>query len=93
MESFSSRLKKLRLRKHLSQKEVAFEIGVPPSTYRDWEYGKKIVGEPYVELAEAFGVSLSELLTGKEVDKSELLRSVDELDRMIKIIQKIAHSL
>ena len=43
-------------------REAARHIGVPESTYREWEYGRKIRGEPYLQIAKAFGVSLDELL-------------------------------
>lgn len=61
VESFGQRLKKLRLRAAFSQKQVAERAGVSASTYRDWEYGKKIKGEPYADLASALNVSITEL--------------------------------
>lgn len=93
MEKISSRLRRLRNRRGLSQKEIAAQIGVPQSTYRDWEYGKKIVGEPYVDLARVFEVSLAELLTGKEVKVSELSLRLTELEELVRTIRIAVSSL
>lgn len=93
MSTIAIRLRKLRNKSHFSQKDVAEKLGLSPSTYRDWEYGRKIVGEPYVKLAEIFSVSLTELMTGQPRLGSELIDRVDELDRQVKIIRKIVESL
>jgi transcriptional regulator with XRE-family HTH domain len=81
MEKFNERLKRLRQIKNLSVKEVANEIGVSTSTYREWEYGRKINGEPYSLLASVFEVDLSELLTGRSSSKlnSEKLEKLQNL--------------
>ena len=59
--SFSRSLKQFRESANLSQREVARRIGVNESTYRQWEYGTTISGEPYPKIAEAFGITLDEL--------------------------------
>ncbi|MDE6471700.1 MAG: helix-turn-helix domain-containing protein [Clostridia bacterium] len=38
---FSTRLKDLRKEKFLSQSEVAQKLGIPPSTYANWEQGRR----------------------------------------------------
>lgn len=43
-------------------REAARRIGIPESTYREWEYGSQIRGEPYAKIATAFGVTLDDLL-------------------------------
>lgn len=93
MEKISNRLRRLRTRRGLSQKEVAAQIGVPQSTYRDWEYGKKIVGEPYVDLAQVFEVSLVELLNGKKTEASDLLLRLTELEELVRTIRIAVASL
>jgi transcriptional regulator with XRE-family HTH domain len=85
MNHFGERLKQLRTSKHLSVTKVSKELGVSQSTYRDWEYGRSIIGEPYVKLAEIFNVSLSEILKGRQESvESELLK----IEELIKIIRK-----
>lgn len=84
MSEFGKRLLRLRLQKDLSISEVAKRMEISPSTYREWEQGRQIKGEPYEKLARLFGVSLSELLTGK---KPELEIYLEEIERSIKNIR------
>ena len=94
MESLSKRLQVLRLKQGFSQKEVADQLGIAPSTYRDWEYGKQIKGEPYVDLAGVFQVSLTELLTGNKGDIStKILADLKQIERVVESIKKNAASL
>ena len=88
MESFGERLKKLRLKAGLNQKQVAERAGISASTYRDWEYGKKIKGEPYVDLASALNVSVSELLTDKKMVVSKVHQELREIERFVESIRK-----
>ena len=82
-EAFSERLKRLRLHNALSIRDVASALGVSPSTYRAWEYGVQIKGEPYVALAKVFQVGLLELLTGES----------PEIESHLKIIEKSVQSI
>lgn len=67
---FSKRLELYRRRLGLSMKDIAKRVGVPESTYRDWEYGSEMRGEKYYErLARALEVSIEELLTGEQRTK------------------------
>ena len=63
MDTFVKRLKSLREKKQLSQKELASHIGVARATVASWETGRR---EPDYEtakiLAEFFGVSVDYLL-------------------------------
>ncbi|HEL1717185.1 TPA: helix-turn-helix transcriptional regulator [Streptococcus suis] len=43
---FSTRLKMLRKQKHLTQQELAEQIGIKQNSYSDWETGKN---EPNLE--------------------------------------------
>lgn len=45
-ETFVKRLKELREEKNLSQKSVAEKLGIPVSTYANWEQGRR---EPCIE--------------------------------------------
>jgi transcriptional regulator with XRE-family HTH domain len=76
MEMFASRLRRLREQKQLSIKDIAKAAGVPTSTYREWEYGRLIKGEPYPKLAGVLGVSLHELLTGQKPTKTLALEKI-----------------
>lgn len=87
------RLKKFREQSKLSQKELADLAGVSPSTYRDWEYGKQILGEPYLALARALDVSVYELLTGEKTEVSELMKDIERLEYDVKKLKKTAATI
>ena len=42
-------------------REVAIGIGVPLTTYREWEYGRAVQGKHLVNLAKFYGVSAESL--------------------------------
>ena len=89
-----SHLKQLRARKKLTLREVAELLDIPVSTYRDWEYGKAIQGEPYVKLAKIFGVSLSELLMdAPAASRDDLLRALEEARARLDLAIQIARAL
>jgi transcriptional regulator with XRE-family HTH domain len=54
-------IKARRIKLNLSVKDVASKLGVAESTYRDWENGRKIQGEPYLELSKILNLPLGEL--------------------------------
>ena len=83
---FARRLKHFRTRKGLTLSQVARLVGVSESTYRDWENGRQIKGEPYPRLATAFEVSLSELFLGDEAAPQAI---VDDLRRAEEILRGI----
>ena len=89
MKTIAQRLKSFRLRAGLSQKQVAEKIRVPPSTYRDWEYGTQIKGEPYVKLAEVFNVSLLELLTGEIQLETEFRAELRQLQQVVDNLRRL----
>ena len=84
METLGNRFKKLRGERGVSISEVAKKVGVSPSTYRDWEYGREIKGEPNQSICDVYSVTLSYLITGKEVKFEEPLR---EIEKQVKIIR------
>ena len=83
-----NRLREFRTRRGMTLKAVATAIGVAPSTYRDWEYGKAICGEPYVELARVFGVTLDELLTGESTPNQDPQHILMELEKKLDDLKK-----
>ena len=83
MESLSERLVKLRKEKNLTVRELANIIGVPESTYREWEYGRPVSGPPYVKIAEALSVSLSFLMTGNQSNNLWVMNELDRLEQFV----------
>src|SRR4051812_20847483 len=82
-EAFHVRLRRLRENKKFTMKEVAKRIGVPETTYREWEYGRMIQGQPYVAMASVFGVSLSELLAGKVTHSLEIHEALIQIETAV----------
>lgn len=87
-ESLGERLKKLREKKGLTVKDVSDKIEVPITTYREWEHGRKIVGEPYIQLSKVFEISVYELITGEKASSTELFKSVEVIEIELKKIKQ-----
>ena len=88
MERLSQRLRRLRKERRLSIKEVANRVGIPATTYREWEYGRAIQGEPYPKLAEVLGVTLTELMTGKRPSKVQALKLIAHMEQDILLLKQ-----
>lgn len=64
-------------------RQAAKLIGAPESTYREWEYGRSIRGEPYPRIAKAYGISLEELF-GYEKKTTSLTEDFEHLESLIR---------
>jgi transcriptional regulator with XRE-family HTH domain len=71
-------------------KEAAQLIGVPSTTYRDWEYGRAITGQPYVKIAKAFSITLNTLFEVKEDSKID---SEERIDRLINDLRDLKQEI
>ena len=92
--SLDKKLQELRQKSKMSIAACAESIGVSQSTYREWENGRSISGEPYVKIANLFGVSLSELFGVKDQDVTHELGLIEEeLQRMVSHIKSLRSSL
>lgn len=87
------RIRKLRIQQNLTIKDVAERAGIPVSTYRDWEQGREIKGEPYVKIARALNVSLYELMTGERGNLLKLYAEIEKIELSCQAIRKHAESL
>lgn len=86
MRTFGKRLHSLRKLKKISVAEISKHVGVSQSTYREWEYGRAIMGEPYILLSEALGVSLVQLMTG---EKPVIEQEIEDIEERIKKIKTL----
>lgn len=93
MSEIGTRMKKRRLEKGLSLKQISLRAGVPVSTYREWEYGRKIIGEPYLQLSLALEMSLFELITGRKPQKRGILAKLDEINLICRDLKESLESL
>ena len=90
---FSKRLKLIRTQKQLSVAEVAQKSGVAPSSYQEWEQGRRILDvQVYFKLAKALEVTPGELILGKS-KKKEIHILVEKLDGVMREIEQIKSSL
>lgn len=86
-EKLGDRLRRFRIERGLSIEEVAKRIEVSSSTYREWENGRAIRGEPYIKIRDLFGVTLEELLTGKKGKLSTAFEQVDVLEKQVIVLR------
>lgn len=83
----NKRIKKYRELAGISQREAACLIGVPVSTYREWEYGRQIRDyKSYIKIAKAFNISLDTLFGLKGIDSS-LEGDFDQIDKLLRSIR------
>lgn len=87
--SISEKMKERRVQLNLKVKDVAYQIGVAESTYRDWENGRKIQGEPYQLIADALEMNILELMEIQTSSFRLLMQEVENLEKHIKNIRKI----
>lgn len=83
-EALYVRLRRLRKARGLSVKEMAKELRIPESTYREWEYGRAIQGEPYLKLSEMLKVSVYELLGGEKGEATSVFETLEGLETGMK---------
>ena len=85
---FGKRLKKLREDKALSPSSFAKSLGVAVSTYRDWEQGRAITGQPYTRMAQILDVSVSNLFGGEPMQTSTALLKVDQIRTLLEELRR-----
>jgi hypothetical protein len=79
---FSERLKDLRKQAHLTQVDVAEELGISQPAYASWERGiKKPTQKNLVKIAQVLNVSV-DYLVGNSEEKSDELDNIELLFRM-----------
>lgn len=82
------RLKTFRILKGLSIQEVATRIGVAASTYREWENGRAITGNPYAKISSALGVGVYQILGLEDTSKDTLFSCLNELERCVQNLKR-----
>lgn len=93
MERINHRMKRLREEKGLSLKRAAEMTQVAVSTYREWENGREIQGEPYVRIAQVLNVGLYELMTGEKAKLSKILSELIEIEQSCQKLRRSLESL
>lgn len=85
--SLSQRIKKLRQEQKMTLKEMAQHLGVPTSTYRDWEYGSKIPADVLIELSQLFKSSPNELLGLEKIQNRNLRQAIQLIEEGLKLLR------
>jgi len=84
-----TRLKRFRKQRNLTVAEIARRIPVSESTYRDWENGRAIKGEPYVRLARVFDVSLNELFGESPSEDTSSADAAAEIEAIQQLLNRL----
>lgn len=83
----SQKIRKYRLERKMTLKATAQLLGVPLSTYRDWEYGRKIPAEVLPKLAEAFNLPLTVFSEKSVLNPNDLQKAVVLLEEALMIVR------
>lgn len=81
-------LQELRQKKKWSLAQAAKRLGVPTSTYREWEAGRRIPAEALLKLSSVFGVSVSNLLGQVDERSEKLKKSVYYLEAALELVRE-----
>ena len=80
---FQERLKQLREEQDLSKRELAVKLGIPPSTYYDYENGKTQPDlSKIIKIAEFFDVN-SDYLLGLSDSRKRIVLKREEFEHLI----------
>lgn len=71
METINKRIRRLRIKRELTQKAVAKKLNISQSTYSAFEKNGKITTERALQLAIILDVELEEILTGHKPQPQE----------------------
>ena len=82
------RLKAHRILKGLSIQDAAGRIGVAASTYREWENGRAITGNPYSKISATLDIGVYKILGIEDESKEALFNCLIELEKSIQNLKK-----
>lgn len=77
------------MKNHFTQVEVAKKIGVSSSTYRDWEYGRKVPANYIQSLAEALNASLEDLIGKKNKEAGDMNHAISLIEKGLSLLKKM----
>ncbi len=86
-ESVHQRLKKRREEAKLTAKEMAKLIGVPQSTYLDWENGRGMKLPPFQKISQVLAISVTELVTGERPELQFVSQELEKIELLVREIR------
>ena len=92
-QSFNERLTSLRKAQGLTAKAAARAIGVPESTYREWEYGRGLRLPPLQKISAVLAISVTELVTGEQPPLQDHLNALTLLEAQVREMRTKLSSL
>lgn len=83
----AQKIQQLRLERKMTLKETAKLLEVPVSTYRDWEYGRKMPADAILKLAEAFNVPMTIFAKNEASNRADLRKAIDLIEEALRIVR------
>jgi len=91
MVNIGQRLRELRLKRNLSQEEVARHIGITRSAYSHYEINnRQPVYETLIKLADFFDVSIDYILFGNASEPSRRALDSPDTREMLQLFQNMS---
>lgn len=85
--SLSQRIRKHRQEQKMTIKEMAQQLGVPTSTYRDWEYGSRIPADVLIQISQLLKTSPNELLGLEKIQNRSLRQAIHLIEEGLKLLR------
>lgn len=92
-EPIHLRLARLRREKKLTAKAMARLIGVPESTYREWEYGRGMKLPPFDKISQVLAISVTELILGQRPELAAVTQALESVEQKLREIRSNLSSL
>ncbi len=92
-ETLGKRLERLRKLKGITAKCMALSIGVPQSTYREWEYGRGLKIPPLKKISQVLAITVTELLTGEVPEVGTILTDLEKIEVELRQVRLKLSSL
>ncbi len=85
--TLGARLRQFRLQRRMTMKETAASIGVSLSTYRDWEYGRKVPGDHLAGIAMALKVGVADLMAEQSQARQGVSQAIRLLEKALNLLR------
>lgn len=83
-------MKQVREDRGMTLKETAQKIGVSTSTYRDWEYGRKVPVSHVTKIAEVLSISVYDLVgETSPKDQGQVLEAIRLIEEALKKLKAL----
>ncbi len=86
--SVAEKMKTRRQKLNIKVRDISQKVGVAESTYRDWENGRSIQGEPYMKIANALNMNILDLLEIEKTSIGKVIADIDAIENHVKNIRQ-----